>query len=815
MRRAPVPLVALALVALGVGSCGTPGAAVEPRASASSPSLPLKEAPPLVLPLGRIAARTVAVSDGSTCALLVDTSVWCVGPRYNGKRMIPVVHEMPIPPARVIKAVEARTYALTEDGDVYQWGQILNLGQRDVPVKLDVSGVTDLAVAGNAVCVRSPKGWVCRDPRTNEPTRELGADVVAVSARAAEICAATDASVTCEGAPGDREGSAWAEHRVASVVELAASAAWTCARSRAGRVTCWRGADPTELAPFGDRAFVALDSASYGVCARPLRGQAACVRDNDDAPEHAKFAALDDVLRGHRDLTSVVPGRTGACFVEAGVVTCWGHAHASRHTAEPEAIDFGDLMSLRASKDVAAGAGHTCVLGVDGIVRCWGQNVAGSLGVGDDDHRVGPERWSGVPPMDHVAARASMTCAVGRIGTADGGRVLCAGGFHERGVAPTCDPNAPLPCSLAPKEVATGATDVALGVNFGCVLDAGPDAGVRCWGKNDVGQLGAGDRVDSATPRPVIDAATGAPLKHARKVIAGALHACAIVDAPTPGEGSSLVCWGYDDPGVQGRALGDGDLEAGYHAARVSASPVPLSGGVTDASDRCVVLDGGEARCWGALGPAGYAVVPSRIGACDATAAGATCVLGPRGVTCSAGDVEAASSPYTGPPIVEWAIEGRTSCTVDADHHAACREHGDRVPLFGPGPPFLTASPTDACPADSVAGMRPPMALWAKAVVSSPPGAERPLREDEVRALAEGWNGPPATCDGGASNDALEFRFEDAFDREVLIVHYLGPPCDVLRDTRDKEQRTRKLTTAGRAVVKAIASELGVRTSGK
>jgi alpha-tubulin suppressor-like RCC1 family protein len=35
--------------------------------------------------------------------------------------------------------------------------------------------------------------------------------------------------------------------------------------------------------------------------------------------------------------------------------------------------------------DIQAGASHFCAIGLDGLVRCWGQNVVAQVGVEPDD----------------------------------------------------------------------------------------------------------------------------------------------------------------------------------------------------------------------------------------------------------------------------------------------------------------------------------------------------------------------------------------------------------------------------------------------
>ena len=91
---------------------------------------------------------------------------------------------------------------------------------------------------------------------------------------------------------------------------------------------------------------------------------------------------------------------------------------------------------------IAAGGDHTCAL-TAATVKCWGENVAGQLGLGDTADR-------GDQPDEMGVNLPTVDLGPGRTATA-----ITAGGYHT--------------CAL---------------------LD---DATVKCWGDNSAGQLGLGD----------------------------------------------------------------------------------------------------------------------------------------------------------------------------------------------------------------------------------------------------------------------------------------------------------------------------------
>lgn len=112
------------------------------------------------------------------------------------------------------------------------------------------------------------------------------------------------------------------------------------------------------------------------------------------------------------------------------------------------------------------------------------------------------------------------------------------------------------------------------------------DGTVRCWGRNNYGQLGDGNSTNSATP------VTVSGLTGVDGIFAGEDHTCATVS------GGTVRCWGR---GSNYGQLGDGN-------STDSATPVtvPSLSNVTaisaSRSFTCVTLYDGTARCWGKNG---------------------------------------------------------------------------------------------------------------------------------------------------------------------------------------------------------------------
>ena len=123
---------------------------------------------------------------------------------------------------------------------------------------------------------------------------------------------------------------------------------------------------------------------------------------------------------------------------------------------------------------------------------------------------------------------------------------------------------------LSPINLGTGitATAIASGNFHTCaILD---NSSIKCWGRNDSGQLGIGDtgnRGDGPNPSgntemgnnlPAVEVGAG---RTARAITAGDSHTCALLD------NFSVKCWGKNESGQLGlgdnSTRGDGSNEMG------------------------------------------------------------------------------------------------------------------------------------------------------------------------------------------------------------------------------------------------------------
>jgi alpha-tubulin suppressor-like RCC1 family protein len=248
--------------------------------------------------------------------------------------------------------------------------------------------------------------------------------------------------------------------------------------------------------------------------------------------------------------TAIAPGLDHTCAVEAGGATyCWGCN--TRGQAGGIGGDAG-LMDRPANAgadkqnavSVSAGAAHTCLLGAQSRVRCWGSEARGALGDGlpASETTLQAELVDTGGPVTAVSLSENHTCAI------DTNRRAACWGDNSAGQLGNPDAGAALE-SPGSRVVGGQALAIATGGAFTCGI-AG-DNGVACFGSNQHGELGRSGPPDMAPhpiPEPVVrPGAPGTQIK-GKSIAAGREHACAVLDT------SEIVCWGK---GADGQ-LGDG-----------------------------------------------------------------------------------------------------------------------------------------------------------------------------------------------------------------------------------------------------------------
>ena len=263
-------------------------------------------------------------------------------------------------------------------------------------------------------------------------------------------------------------------------------------------------------------------------------------------------------------------------------------------TFRPKALGWSSSAFAYANNKVISNL-HTCSILDNGDLKCWGYDAYGQLGTAGSPSSLNtpPSAAIGLGTgRTAVAVTASFghTCAL-----LDNGDVKCwgldsYGQLGDGGAASGSSNHARTPSST-PINFGTGRTAVAISTGSGgyhtcAILDNGE---LKCWGRDDYGQLGdGGTNTDQSTPVSV-NLGTG---RTAVAVSAGNRHTCAVLD------NGDLKCWGRDNRGQ----LGDGGSTTDTDAP--SSTPINLGTGrtavsVSGGSPHLRILDNAALKCWG------------------------------------------------------------------------------------------------------------------------------------------------------------------------------------------------------------------------
>jgi alpha-tubulin suppressor-like RCC1 family protein len=239
------------------------------------------------------------------------------------------------------------------------------------------------------------------------------------------------------------------------------------------------------------------------------------------------------------------------------------------------------------AQPLAINGGHVCYLSPDGPL-CWGTGTLGQLGDGNAATSQIPVTVTGTAGFTTIAAGYSHTCALD-----DSGAAWCWGSNlgGELGTGDESDDSCNgLRCQTAPARVATEARFTALAAGNGFTCGLALDETILCWGYNDKGQLGVATQLETCDgircSRTPVLAASGAG--GWRRITAGQSHLCAL---NIQGE---AWCWGYDGHTVDGAHVHLFSPDPALNSDSLAFTAISSGGYHT-----CALTSHGDAWCWG------------------------------------------------------------------------------------------------------------------------------------------------------------------------------------------------------------------------
>jgi len=268
-----------------------------------------------------------------------------------------------------------------------------------------------------------------------------------------------------------------------------------------------------------------------------------------------------------------------------GAVQCWGAKHYTEDSGpanSPMPVAHDIPIAGSAVAEMVVGADHSCVRTTAGGVKCWGQNFYGQLG--DNTTTGHPHAAADVVGLSSgvtaIAAGLNHLCAL-----TSAGAVKCWGRNESGQLGNNSTANSLVPVTVVGLE--QGVVAIAARGSHSCAVLG--NGSVKCWGSNSLNELGNGTFVQSSVPVEV------PYLGGVQKIAAGDNHNCALVFD------GSVKCWGANDNGQSGSVVGLPYILIPISVQNLSnVVELSASGKRTCAlSIAGPLMNGGAVKCWG------------------------------------------------------------------------------------------------------------------------------------------------------------------------------------------------------------------------
>ncbi len=400
---------------------------------------------------------------------------------------------------------------------------------------------------------------------------------------------------------------------------LAAGESHTCFVVADGSVRCWGDNASGQLGsgPFGQDSNVPVAiSTATGLtnavsvtagaahnCALRADGVVFCWGRNsrgqlgNNSGNASNVPVQVSTTTGLTNAVALTAGFDHTCALRSdGAAFCWGDNRegqlGNNTSGEPSRVPvqvtlFDTTVDFKAVA-LTSGGVHSCAIGANGRMFCWGSNTQGQLGFGatggSSDVPFPVSTATGLTNVVAVAAGFLHTCAL-RVD----GRLFCwgdnlLGTLGNNSIGGLSN----VPVAVSTASGLTNAVALAAGFSHNCALRG--DGVVFCWGINDIGELGTGSSGGS-NPTPVpVSIANG--LANVVALAPGTFHTCALR------ADSALFCWGGNSSGQLGNQDSGGfelaPVQVSGIAGSISATTVATGG-----NHSCALRSNGFVACWG------------------------------------------------------------------------------------------------------------------------------------------------------------------------------------------------------------------------
>lgn len=276
----------------------------------------------------------------------------------------------------------------------------------------------------------------------------------------------------------------------------------------------------------------------------------------------------------------LVTGQDHACALTAsGGVKCWGK-NISGQLGDGTLIERHtpvDVIGLASGVTaISSGNGHVCALTNSGGVKCWGYGTYGQLGENSFESRSSPVDVLGLTSgVVAIAAGEFHSCAV-----LTNGAVKCWGRNDGGQLGDGSTTNRFT--AVDPSGFGSGVAALALGRYHTCALTS--VGGVKCLGNNMYGQLGDNTTTSRFTAGDVFGLTSGVTA-----LTAGEEHSCAVTSV------GAVKCWGDNSYAQLGDNSFQGRLIPTDVVGLISGYAL-VDGGF---AHTCAKSTTGAVKCWG------------------------------------------------------------------------------------------------------------------------------------------------------------------------------------------------------------------------
>lgn len=382
-----------------------------------------------------------------------------------------------------------------------------------IGLKLVLLSLLSIAVLG---CSNGSSGTV---PDLSQPT---GGTYQKLSAGTSHTCAINSSNnLKCwgrnqhgqlgDGTMTDKTVSTFIDSSV-QYSQVSAGDAHTCAITTTGILKCWGKNSSGQLgdSTTTDRLTPIVIDAGTNYSQISVSGNVTCGITTANLLKcwgYNGFGAVGDGTIVDKDLpvtidvvtySIVAVGAMHTCGITtAGLLKCWGLNDSGQlgdtttaNKVLPTAIDVATTYTKIAVSSFTLY--HSCGITTAGVLKCWGNNTYGQLGIGVIGTALAaPQIVSAGTTFSDISVGYVHSCAVKSTTT----ELFCWGYnfFSQLGDYTSTNRSSPV-------QGDTGYyySKVVASNNYTCGLTA--DGHLRCWGQNDFGQLGDGSIVDRYVP---------------------------------------------------------------------------------------------------------------------------------------------------------------------------------------------------------------------------------------------------------------------------------------------------------------------------